>query len=92
MTETERIANVKSLRLIEVTPGWYIEQITDEDWLWRFVISESPDGAAMHSVRLTNNPLDAEDFSDEKIVGEDALASFPGAKLINVNINISKNN
>ena len=95
MTETERIANVKNLNLIEVTPGWYIEQITDEEWLGRFMYSKGTvpgDSAVMHSVRLTNNPLDAEDFSDEAIVGEDALASFPGAKLVRIAINISKSN
>ena len=31
-TETERISNLSSLQLIEVTPGWYIESIPSSKW------------------------------------------------------------
>ncbi|WP_419153691.1 hypothetical protein [Weissella viridescens] len=90
MTETERVANLNTINIIEVTPGWYIEEISDDSWWYHHYTKSSNDDLMIRSIKLTNNPISAEDFTGELGFAEAALRSFSSAKIVKLDINISK--
>lgn len=84
MTETERIANVDTLQLIDVTPGWYIEKIPDDNLDYQYYSDIANGSIMIRSITLTTDPLLAEDFTKTQFPQREAgiLASFIGAEVV----------
>ncbi|WP_288503677.1 hypothetical protein [uncultured Weissella sp.] len=88
-TETERVSMVRSLQLIEVTPGWYIESIPSPSW-WFFVLSPEMGEELIAEAGITNNPLNAQDFTDFEYSVDAVLKPFKSAKLVTLDLSIKQ--
>jgi hypothetical protein len=88
-TETEQVSTVSSLQLIEVTPGWYIESIPSPSW-WFYVLSPEMGEELLAEVGITNNPLNAQDFTDSEHYVDAVLKPFKSAKLVTLDLAIKQ--
>jgi hypothetical protein len=88
-TETERISKLSSLQLIEVSPGWYIENIPSSKW---WFLQDNPEigEQLIAKAGITNNPFNAQDFTDlyEYVAG--VLKSFQSAKLVTLDVSLKQ--